>query len=487
VNLLEYLRIVGRRWPLITAYAVLGIGAAVLVTVRTTPQYVSSTTLYVSSADATASATSAYEATLLAQQQVQSYANILTSGRIAGQVAAQVNERANNRLSPAEVQAEVAVNVIPQTALLRATVTDPSPERAQLIAQTLGPTFAAAVTAIERPAPGGSSPVKVSVVDDATRPGAPASPRPVRNLTLGLLAGLFAGVAVAVLRDVIDTTLKSSDELRETTGGPVLATVVTQTKAQQEAIREHRPPYSESYRLLRTNLQFVKVDEPLKAITVTSSVAGEGKSFTTCNLALALAHADKRVILVDADLRHPRACEYLGLRGRQGLTSVLAGNARLDDALIRSKNHMLTVLPSGPIPPNPSELLGSVRMLELLEQLKERADMVVIDSPPLLPVADAAILAHISDGAILVALHGKARRENVARSIEQLNAVDAKLLGSVLNKVPSRVTNINAYEYYGFDRVDSGLNLSAVVGTAAVPQAQTSLTQTSKTQPGVTS
>jgi capsular exopolysaccharide synthesis family protein len=218
--------------------------------------------------------------------------------------------------------------------------------------------------------------------------------------------------------------------------------------------------------VLRTNLQYVKVDQPPRAVTVTSSVAAEGKSFTACNLALALADAGKRVILVDADLRRPQACAHLGLPASRGLTTVLAGEASLEEVMVATKNRMLSAIPSGPIPPNPSELLGTARMIALLEQLKELADMVVIDSPPLLPVADAAILAHISDGTILVALHGKVRRDQVSRSVEQLDAVGARLLGSVLNRAPGR--GIGPYGYYG-----AGLspvpNLTGVVGATITP------------------
>lgn len=462
MHLLDYVRILGRRWLLVITFAAAGIASAIVVTAQMTPRYASVITLYVASTDATPTASTAYEATLLVQQQVQSYASLLTSER----VAKQVSETLNDGLRAEDVQGKVAASVIPQTALLRASVTDSSRERAWQIAAALGPAFTDAVDALERPASGGASPVRVSVVDDATVPKTPVSPRPLRNAGLGLLAGVFVGFAVAMLRERLDITLKSGDELRDLTSGPVLAIVGTQTKEQQDVIRRHRSPHSESYRVLRTNLQYVKVDQPPRAVTVTSSVAAEGKSFTACNLALALADAGKRVILVDADLRRPQACAYLGLLASRGLTTVLAGEASLEEVMVATKNRMLSAIPSGPIPPNPSELLGTARMIALLEQLKDLADMIVIDSPPLLPVADAAILAHISDGTILVALHGKVRRDQVSRSVEQLDAVGARLLGSVLNRAPGR--GIGPYGYHG-----AGLSpvpdLTGVVGATITP------------------
>jgi len=463
MQLLDYLRILSRRWLLVAGCCVLGLAAAVAVTMRATPQYASSITLYVSSTDLTPTASTAYEASLLAQQEVQSYASLLGSQRVARELAG----RLTGGLTPVQVQGKITASVIPQTVLLRATVTDVSRTRARLIASALGPVFADVVDLLERPTTGGPSPVRVTVVDDAVTPTSPVSPRPLRNLVLGLLAGLLAGVAAAVLREATDTSVKSSDALRDLTGGPVLASVGVQDKAQRHAVWEHRSPKSEAYRSLRTNLQFVDVDRPVKALTVTSSIAGEGKSLTACNLALTLADAGKRVILVDGDLRRPRIGEYLGLRRPAGLTSVLAGTAPLDQALVATKNRLLSVLPAGPVPPNPSELLGSARMLELVELLKQDSDIVVIDSPPLLPVTDAAILAQLSDGAILVAQHGTTRRDQVGRAIERLSAVDARLLGSILNKTPSHGPDADSYSYHGYAPLLPGAHLVGARGLVA--------------------
>jgi non-specific protein-tyrosine kinase len=443
MQMLDYLRILSRRWLVIAVCAILGLAATVAVTVRATPQYASSITLYVSSTDRTQTASIAYEASLFAQQEVQSYASLLSSERVARELSRHLADG----LTPRQVQGKITASVIPQTALLRATVTDVSRKRVRLIASALGPVFANVVDLLEQPATGGPSPVRVTVVDDAVTPTAPVSPRRLRNLVLGLLAGLMAGLAAAVLREITDMSVKSSEMLRDLTGGPLLASVGIQNKAQRHAIGEHRSPRTEAYRSLRTNLQFVDVDRPVKVLTVTSSIAGEGKSLTACNLALTLADAGKRVILVDGDLRRPQVGEYLGIKRQTGLTSILVGAARLDQALVTSKNRQLSVLPAGPIPPNPSELLGSARMLELVELLKQDADFVVIDSPPLLAVTDAAILAHISDGALLVVQHGLARRDQVGRAVEQLTAVDARLLGSILNKTPARGPEADSYFY----------------------------------------
>lgn len=445
VHTLDFLRILRRRWLLLLIGAVLGVGAALDAVLWATPVYAASTTLYVSSTDRSPTAATAYEASLLAQQQVQSYADLLGSERVARDLAS----RLSDGLTASELQTKISASVVPQTALLRATVSDTSSSRARQIATALGPVFAAVVDVLEQPPSGGPSPVRVTVVDGASAPTV-VSPRATRDIAFGLAVGLLiAGLAV-VLRETADTSVKSAEMLRSLTGSPVLASVGTQDKAQRQATREHRSPHAESYRTLRTNLQFIDVDRPVTVLTVTSSIGAEGKSITACNLALTLADAGKRVVLIDGDLRRPRICEYLGFHSRSGLTSVLIGAAELDQATVESKHELLRILPAGPLPPNPSELLASARMADLIASLRQQADIVVIDSPPLLPVSDAAILAHLSDGAILVTHHGQTRREQVVRAVEQLRAVDARLLGSILNRVPSRGPDADPYLAYGY-------------------------------------
>ncbi len=445
MHTLDYLRILRRRWLLLLIGAVLGVGAAIDTVLWATPVYAASTTLYVSATDRSPTATTAYEASLLAQEQVQSYATLLGSERVAKDLAS----RLSDGLTASQLQKKITASVVPQTALLRATVTDTSSRRARQIATALGPVFAAVVSALEQPPSGGPSPVRVAVVDGASVPTV-VSPRPTRDIALGLAIGLLiAGLAV-VLREAADTSVKSAQMLRSLTGSPVLATVGSQDKAQRQAMREHRSPHAEAYRTLRTNLQFIDVDHPVTALTVTSSISGEGKSITACNLALTLADAGKRVVLVDGDLRRPRVGEYLAFHSRTGLTSVLIGTVGLDQATVESKHKLLRILPAGPPPPNPSELLASARMADLIATLRQQADIVVIDSPPLLPVSDAAILARLSDGAILVAHHGHSRREQLARAVEQLRAVDARLLGCILNRVPNRGPDADPYLAYGY-------------------------------------
>ena len=205
---------------------------------------------------------------------------------------------------------------------------------------------------------------------------------------------------------------------------------------------------AEAFRKLRTNLKFLAVDDPPRLIVVTSSSPSEGKSTTAINIALALAEAEHNVVLVDGDLRRPRLAQYLDLVGSVGFSTVLSGGASLDEALQETTFSQLTVLTAGPIPPNPSELLGSLAAKSMFGDLRAQFDYVIVDSSPLLAVTDGAILAADADGVIVTARAGKTKRDQLANAIAILRDVDAKLLGAVLTMVPAR-GSYNYNHYYG--------------------------------------
>ena len=194
------------------------------------------------------------------------------------------------------------------------------------------------------------------------------------------------------------------------------------------------------------------MDKPLGVVVVTSAVAGEGKSTTAANLAVVFAEADIDVLLIEADLRRPKVADYFGLERAVGLTNVLVGQVSVDEVLQEWGSGGVTVLASGSIPPNPAELLGSQNMQVLLNELRQRFDMIIIDAPPLLPVTDAAVAAARADGALVVTRYGKTTRAQLDSAIAVLHAVDAKVIGGVLNMVPTseaRVSSMyNGYGYY---------------------------------------
>jgi len=221
----------------------------------------------------------------------------------------------------------------------------------------------------------------------------------------------------------------------------------------------HRDPTaaaSEAFRVLRTNLQFLGLDKPVKSILVTSATPGEGKTTTVVNLAVTFAQTGARVCLVDADLRRPTVAKLLGIDNWSGLTTALIGQDGLDACLRETTVPDLSVLPSGPIPPNPAELLGSGRMSKLIADLEERFDMVLVDSPPVLAVTDAAVVAPKVGGVVLVVRSGVVARAQVHRAKDALEAVNAKLLGVVLGAVNQEGRDGYYYYYYQSEQGSGG-------------------------------
>ncbi|GAA4685221.1 polysaccharide biosynthesis tyrosine autokinase [Phytohabitans rumicis] len=422
----------------------LALGTVGLLTVFAVPQYATSVTFFVTTPSQGLS--DAYQGGLFSQQRVKSYANLLAGDRLARSIAAEPSFG----LTPREVQERIEARVVPDTVLLEATVTDASKTRSQELAWALATGFRNLIEVLETPPGQATATVKVEVAAGPTLDENPVSPKPVRNLGLAALLGLLVGVGAAVLRETLDSTVKSSDELRAATDAPTLAVIPFDAKATDAPLLTEAASCSrgESLRHLRTNLQFADVDGPVRTLVVTSALPGEGKSTTAVNTAITFAQADKRVLLIDADLRRPKVAEYLDLEGAIGLSNVLAGQVDVADVVQRWGRHQLWVLPSGSVPPNPSELLGSRAMAQLLAQQLEHYDLIVVDTPPLVPVTDAAVLAAMADGAVVVARSGKTPVAQIRTGLARLRAVDARVLGCVLNM---QVTKADAgyYSYYG--------------------------------------
>jgi non-specific protein-tyrosine kinase len=446
MDLGEYLRLLRRRWRLITVCVLTGLTTAVLATLTATPIYTAKATLFVSAQDAAPDISSAYTGGLFTQQRVKSYVSVIQSPR----TAALVRDDLKLNYSPESIAKRIAASAPVDTVLINVSVIDRNPETAQAIANSLGRVFPAEVEEIEKPTAGGPSPVRVSMVQQASLPKHPTSPRPKVNLLLGFLVGLAAGVGGAVLRETLDTSVKGTDQTRELVGAPVLGAINFDPDASKKPLVVVSAPSSsraEAFRQLRTNLQFVDIEHPLRSVVFTSSLPGEGKSTTTCNLAITLTQAGLRVCLVEGDLRRPRVADYMGVEGAVGLTSVLLGRTSLDDALQPWGDGALLVLASGPLPPNPSELLGSQGMQDLLRELERRVDIVLIDAPPLLPVTDAAVLGTLTSGVVMLVRSNHTKKEQVEDAVATVHAVGGIVLGAVLNMVPMRGPDSYSYGY----------------------------------------
>lgn len=211
--------------------------------------------------------------------------------------------------------------------------------------------------------------------------------------------------------------------------------------------------FSEAFRTLRTNIQFTSIDKSMKIIVITSTNPDEGKSIVSSNLAVSIAQTEKRVLLVDCDMRKPKIHKIFGITNHDGLTNILMGEKKLDDVSFKGGTEIqsLSIVTSGPIPPNPSELLGSRRMKDFLEDMREQFDMIIIDSPPINLVTDSAILSTVADGTIMVVEVGKTDVDAIKNGKELLEKVHANLIGVVLNKIPTKGRSYYSYGYYQYD------------------------------------
>lgn len=443
----DYLKILRRRWVSILVIALLGAGLAAGLTALQTPQYASNARLFVTTSDAD-------DSTLLqggqfSAQRVKSYADLVSSRELANRVKADLGLDVDADVLAEKVSAEVVVD----TVNLELTVTDPDASEAQRIAQSYAEQLTDLVRELETPPGQAQAPIKATIVDAASFSEAPVSPKPERNIALGLVLGALIGFGLAVLRSAVDTRITSAEDLTATVDEPILGAIGFDPDAKAtplvSSISSHAPR-AEAFRVLRTNLQFVDVDKQHKMYVVSSAVPSEGKTSTSLNLAISLAQAGVRTLLVEGDLRRPRAALRLGIDDAIGVTNVLVGSVSWSDAVLTHEETGLDFLAAGPVPPNPAELLQSNAMHDLLDELRQKYDVVLIDAPPLLPVTDAALLAAAADGAILVVRHGKSTRDQVAHAVERLEAVDAELTGLVLNMVPAKSTG-HGYGYgYGY-------------------------------------
>ena len=445
MDLHGYVQAVRKYWWLVLLVTLASIGIAVGVTATASKKYESTVTYFVSTppnADGTA-----LQADQYAQRRVNSYVGLLTSERLAQRIigATKVD------LSVPQVVSSITASADLNTVLLNATVTDSQPDRSLAIATAVSTQFGVMVAELDNHGSPEAATVVLNVVSGPTLNPTPISPRASLNIGLGVLVGLALGLAAAILREVLDTTIRTPQLLQALSDGPVLGVIATDRSAKKAPLIVHdnaRSTHAEAFRQLRTNLQFVDATRPVRVLVVTSPIAQEGKSTTATNLALSFADYGRPVLLIDADLRRPRVADYLGIEGSVGLSNVLAGQVAIDDVIQTWGRAGLRVLPSGTIPPNPSELLGGPMMERLLGQLRRQFDMIVIDTPPLLPVTDAAVASRLADGAVVIVRYGKTTRSELASALRSLRAVDARLLGTVLTRTP--IKGAQAYSTYGY-------------------------------------
>ena len=475
LDLRDYGRVIVRRWRLIAACIAVAVVVAVVWTMTQTPVYTATTEMLVKAPLGTATVGAITPTPLNIENEQQ----IVESFKVAESAAEAMPEGTD----PVALLKHVDVTAVKDADVLQVHYEDTDPQVAQAGAEAFANSYleysrstaqgvidgqaapykeqlAAATSPVARAqAQARIQQIESTPIDpgqillNASLPTSPTSPNLLLNLLLAAIVGGFVGLIVAFIRERMDDRLRGRADLETTIGAPVI-TMIPEVPSWRDKESAHlvtlqapRSPAAEAYRTLRTSILVAAAEKGYKTLMVVSAIAGEGKSTTAANLAVVLAQADKRVVLISADLRRPRLNDFFGLPSNdRGLSEVLEGDRKAWEALRSGKVDNLWVMSSGKVSDQPTELLQSETMRELLANQREVVDFIIVDCPPVLAVADALVVAPMADAILYVANEQSTPRGAVIAARAQLDQVGANLLGSVLNNVESKGTG---YAYYG--------------------------------------
>ena len=430
-----------RRWWIVALAIVVGLGAGFVKTSSTTKVYRSTARLYVNVPNATGVREQA-DGLQLSTQFLATYAKIVDSQKTTGIVS----DALGRRFTPGQVQSRVSASIVPETLLLEIHANDTDPS----VAAELANQAALAMTTVidELSASPTGTGVKATIIDRAGVPGGPVSPQPRKDLAVAMLFSLAMGAAIALAADTLDKTIRTPQTASEIFAAPFLASVPRQRRlgSQPLSASSTSSAAGEAYRVLRTAVRFRDTAQPVKTVLITSAAAGDGKSTIASNLAIAMAQDGARVILIDADLRRTRLAQMFDLPVGPGLSNVLLGKLKLKDALI-PWSRGLRILQIGTPGLNPSEALGSQAMVDVLNEAKSMADIVIIDAPPVLPVTDPTVLAALVDGTIVVCRWGRTTLHAADATRQTLENVGAEVIGVVIN-AEGGGRSANYYRHY---------------------------------------
>lgn len=456
MTLQSYLRIFRERYKVLALVTLLCVAVAVLITALTPKTYQADVQIFVTSnGDIAASGVGQYDQQAAALSQVTTFSQLVDTPRVIDTVRTDLNLD----LSDSQLRGKISASAPSQQTLVVIHATDGSRDRAEAIAKSAASAFIKVVEDLKRPTDSSKSTVRLFATSQALASSTPISPKPTLNIVVGLILGLLLGAVVAVARDILDNRVKDVEALAKLTRKAAMGTILHDPRIEKFPVASRagsRNMRAENFRQLRANLQFANVDDHPRTIAVTSSVPGEGKTMVAINLASTLAEAGFSVCLVDADLRRPSIAKTLGLNEQVGLTSLLIQQLGAADVL-QEMGTNLFVLTSGPTPPNPSELLASTYVRDVIRSLLDLVDYVILDTAPLLPVADGSEVAAMAEGTLLVARHKTVTEPQVRRAMTALSRVNARVLGVVLNDVPPKS---DTYGYsYSYSRIDTQADL----------------------------
>jgi polysaccharide biosynthesis transport protein len=421
-----------RKWIVITTFVIV-VATAAVVSVSLEKVYGASARLLVTISEDTQT----FDTVQAGQAVARSYSEIIDSPNVARRVAGELGA------SSQEIQDAMSFEQIPETQLLLVSATARSPARAKQIADTYARVFIDYVRTQLGTATGAS----ISLADAAPRPTAASRPRPTLYVLVSAVLAIALGVALAFVRHRLDRRLRTVEDVEAAFDVPVLARVPSRGRGESSLVA-----FKEANQVFRTNLQFAKGGAELRSVAVTSGRQGEGKTTTTASLSVAAVEFGAKVLAVEGDLRRPALQEALDPGVSEpllpGLSNYLVDSADLDESIHPTRTLNLSFLPPGPLPPSPAPLLESYRAQTLVDDLVARADFVVIDCPPLSVGADASVIAQWVDGVIIVVDLKTSTDRQVAQAVRQLQAVQAPLLGFVINRDPSLSPSRSDYYHY---------------------------------------
>lgn len=470
MTVLDFLRITRKNWVILLSGVILGALVMFGYTSIQPRVYVANSSGYVV-ANGTNGFMDAMSGSEIASAKARSFIPLLTSRAVFDQIAADPGIDLGGESLDGRLNAWVDEG----STLLQVSATASTPESAAALADGALTAVAAVVENIEAEVGAESSSILVVPLENAIAPTEPTSPVLINNLLLGCLGGLVVAYVVVFIRKAADVRVRTASDLAQAADTGTLGRIPksNQLVGDKRTQLDADPQAAEAFRRLRTNLRFSSIDQQVRSVAITSANAGEGKTTVATLLATVIARSGQPTVLIDADLRRPTVASTLGIDGTIGLSEVLSGQVSVADALRATQTPGLVVLPAGNIPPNPSEMVGSESMKSLIAALAEEY-FVLIDAPPVLPVTDAALLSMAVDGTILLGTVGKTHKEDVTLARNMLDQVHARVLGTVLNKVPPRAAGEGyAYrensKYYIADRSTSTTAPPAPL-TPAIPE-----------------
>ena len=450
MELREYLRLLRRYWLLFPVFALAGAAAAAGLSILQPPEYEATAKVFVSVQQAT-TAQDLSQGSAFTQQVVKSYADVVTTPIVLDPVISELGLKVSAGQLAESVRASAPLDTVVLDITARSENNREAANLANAVSRSLGQVVAELTPSTRE---GGASSVKITSIQAAQPASEVSSPRVGLNIALGTLGGLVLALIIALLTRALDVKIRSERDARDIAQRPVIGVVAFDASTPQTPLIVHASPTSaraESFRAIRTNLQFIDVANQRRQLVITSSVQSEGKSTTAANLALVIAMTGKRVLLVDADLRRPRVADLFSLDGSVGLTDLLLGSAQLDQTAQQWGQTSLFVLPAGVIPPNPSELLQSQSMSALVDHFQLEYDYVIFDAPPVLPVTDAVILARHAGGAVMICSVTRTNKNQFKSAVNLLDQVGVDLQGVIVTMVPQRESDAYGTYQYGYD------------------------------------